>query len=475
MGNSPHTTVTPIHILDDDSLLNIFYLYRPALLDGDETYHTRLEGGKPWGRERWWYTLAHVCQRWRNLILGSASYLGVCLVCTIGTPVADMLAHSPPLPLIIDYVSKDGITAEDEEAIVLALEKRDRVRRIRIGVRSLDFQKLAMAIDEEYPFLEYLILAPSTENTSKVLVLPETLQAPRLRHFALSSLTLPIGSRLLTTAVGLVTLYLRPDWPFPTSTLLQWLSFIPQLETFAILFLFPLPYSDVEGQAIHMPNMTHITLPNLRWFAFHGVSAYLEAVVRRITAPRLETFQIGFSQQLTFSIPRLLQFLNTTENLRFDSATFQFGGKVVYVDVYLREEAETYALLLNVDCSHLNLQVSSVAQIFDALNQIFSPVEHLTLEHKVHSQSSEEHNEVDRTEWRKLLRSFSNVRTLSVEGGLVKELARCLRLDDGEPSLELLPELQELTCFGSGDTGEALTSFVQARQNAGRPVTLIRR
>src|SRR6266436_549518 len=183
MGNSPHTTVTPIHILDDDSLLNIFYLYRPALLDGDETYHTRLEGGKPWGRERWWYTLAHVCQRWRNLILGSASYLGVCLVCTIGTPVADMLAHSPPLPLIIDYVSKDGITAEDEEAIVLALEKRDRVRRIRIGVRSLDFQKLAMAIDEEYPFLEYLILAPSTENTSKVLVLPETLQAPRLRHF----------------------------------------------------------------------------------------------------------------------------------------------------------------------------------------------------------------------------------------------------------------------------------------------------
>jgi hypothetical protein len=33
-GNSSHTA--PIDILDDDSLLNIFYLYRPFLLGEDE-------------------------------------------------------------------------------------------------------------------------------------------------------------------------------------------------------------------------------------------------------------------------------------------------------------------------------------------------------------------------------------------------------------------------------------------------------
>ena len=481
MGNSPDTTVTSIHILDDDSLLNIFYLYRAVMLDrdgGDDDHRARWE---PWVRERWWYTLAHVCQRWRNLILGSASYLGVCLVCTIGTPVADMLAQSPThLPLIIDYVSKDDITAEDEEALVLALEQRDRVRRIRLLVSYLDLQKFAIAINEEYPILEHLIFVPPNENTSTVLVLHETLQAPHLRHLLLSNFVLPIGSRLLTTAVGLVTLYLylrHPSAYFPPNTLLQWLSFMPQLETLAISFLFPIPYRDVEGQPIHMPNMTHITLPNLRWFAFSGgVSSYfLEAVVRQITAPRLEKFQIGFIHQLTYSIPRVPQFLSTTENLRFDSARFQFGWERVYVQVYLREEAKTYALSLDVDFSHLNWQVSSVAQIFNTLNQILSPVEHLTLEHKVQRQSSQEHNEVDRTEWHKLLRSFNNVRTLSVDDGLVKELARCLQLDDGEPSLELLPELQELRYFGSGDTGEAFTSFVQTRQNAGRPVTLIRR
>ncbi len=478
VGNSPDTTLTSIHFLDDDSLLNIFYLYRPAMLDGDEENDVRIMGGKPWGRERWWYTLAHVCERWRNLILGSASYLGVCLVCTIGTPVADMLAQSPPLPLIIDSISEDGITAEDEEAIVLALEQRDRIRRIRLIAPYLDLQKLAMAMDEEYPILEYLILMISKRNTSTVLVLPETLQAPHLRHLLLSNFALPIGSRLLTTAVGLVTLCLSLDHPsayFPPNTLLQWLSFMPQLETLAISFFFSLPNRDVERQPIHVPNMTHITLPNLRWFAFGGVSAYLEGVFRRITAPRLEMLQFNFFNQLTFSIPRLLQFLDTTENLRFDSARFQFEGELVYVEVYLREEAKTYALTLKVFCRHLDWQVSSVAQIFDALNQIFSLVEHLTLEHKVHDGSSDEHNEVDRTEWHKLLRSFSNVKTLRIGDGLVGELSRCLQLDDGEPSLELLPELQELTYFGSRDTGKAFTSFVQARQNAGRPVTLIHR
>ena len=72
---------------------------------------------------------------------------------------------------------------------------------------------------------------------------------------------------------------------------------------------------------------------------------------------------------------------------------------------------------------------------------MFSAVEHLTLEHEVHSQSSEEHNDVDRIEWRKLLRSFSNVKTLCVEDGLVEELSCCLWLECGELPLELLPEL----------------------------------
>jgi len=115
-----------------------------------------------------------------------------------------------------------------------------------------------------------------------------------------------------------------------------------------------------------------------------------------------------------------------------------------------------------------------VAQIFNTLSQMFSAVEHLTLAHDVHSRSSEEHNEVDRTEWRNLLGSFSNVKTLRIEDGLVRELSRSLPSEDGGHPLEHLPELQELTYSGGGNANDVFTSFIDARQNAGRPVTLIK-
>jgi hypothetical protein len=388
-----------------------------------------------------------------------------------------MLAHSPPLPLIIDYFG--DITAEDEERITLALGLRDRVRRIRLGMPFPKLQKLIMATDGEYPVLEYLIMDPSTMDESTALILPEALQTPHLRHLTLRGFALPsVGYRLLTTAMGLVTLSLSVDHPsayFQPNSLLQWISFMPQLETLQISFSFPVPSRDVERQLMHTPIMTNVTLPNLRLFLFQGISAYMEAVVRRITAPRLENLVIQFFKQLTFSVPCLLQFMNTSENLRFDSVHVGFCKEQTSVDFYLREEAKTRPLFISVSCWHLDWQVSSMAQIFDSFSQIFSTVEHLTLYTLYHEVSAEEHNEVDRTEWRKLLGSLSNAKTLHIDDRLVKELCRSLRLDDGEHPLELLPELQVLTFSGVGDTGDAITPFVDARQNAGRPVTLMRR
>jgi len=57
-----------------------------------------------------------------------------------------------------------------------------------------------------------------------------------------------------------------------------------------------------------------------------------------------------------------------------------------------------YAFHVNVSCWHLDWLVPSVAQILKFLSPIFSTVEPLAFKHEVHSQSSEEHNEVDRTE-----------------------------------------------------------------------------
>jgi hypothetical protein len=474
--NSTHTA--SIDILDDDSLLNIFHLYRPLLLGEDEDDETSLLGGdEGWGRGRWWFKLSHVCQRWRNLILASSSYLGLCLVCTKGTPVADMLAHSPPLPLVVDYNYEDfNMNTDDEEGLILALEQRDRVRRIRLEIYMPNSQRLIMAISEEYPILEYLIIITPDRPC---LALPETLQAPHLHHLMLSGFFLPIGCRLLTTAVGLVTLVLiitTPSTYFQPDTLLQWISFMPQLETLVILFLFADPGRTIEIQLTLLPIITPITLPNLRWFWFQGADAYLEAIVCRMSTPRLEKLHIFFFEQLTFSVPHLLQFMNTTEtpNLRFSNAKLYFSSDQVDVVTYPHEEADlSQSLHIRVLCPHFDLQVSATAQIFNSLSQMFSAVEHLTLSYKAHTQSFEEHNEVDRTELRGILRSFSNVKTLRVEGGLDGIIAGCLRLDDGELPLDLLPELHELTYSRNSNTDNEFASFINARQNADCPITLV--
>ena len=458
----------------------MFYLYRPFFLGENERGLSHLRGGsEQWDRGRWWYQLTHVCQRWRNLILGSASYLGLSLVCTNGTPVGNMLAHSPPLPLTIDYIGENGITAEDEEGILLALEQRHRVRHLRLALPVQNLQKLVMAIDEEFPILEYLIVDPVTKD-STALVLPGSLQAPRLRHLMLNSFACPIQfSRLHPTAANLVTLFLVIDHQsayFQPNILLQWILVMPQLKTLAIGFTFAVPNRDVERQLTHTPITTHATLPNLRVFLFRGVSAYLEAIICRITTPILENLQIRLFKQLTFSVPGLSPFINTTENLKLANAEVMMRDKQIHVAMFSREsDTVTYPFGVTVDCGHLDWQVSSLAQICNDLSPVLSTVEHLTLRHEVHGQSSEEQSDGDRVEWRKLLRSFSNVKTLRVEEGLVDELSRCLRLEDGELPLELLPELQELTYFGSPDSaGNAFTSLIDSRQNTGRPVTQVR-
>jgi len=415
-----------------------------------------------------------VCRRWRYLILGSATHLGLCLVCSRGTPVAEMLAHSPPLPLIIDHDDeKQDLTAEDEKGIMIALQHRDRVRRIYLNPIPC-LQKLITAMDDQFPMLEYLSLTPLTKHDAR-LVLPSTFEAPQLSRLMLKHFASPIGSLLLTTAVGLVKLSLR--WIHPSTNLypdhlLEALSLLPQLQDLAISFSSPVPNREIERHVFRMPNMTHTTLPNLRTFDFGGVGTYVEALLSHMNAPLLETLNLSFFNQLSFSVPHLLQFVTTTENLRASSVRFLFHHKAVAVLMYLSVAALSPTLFISVGCDHLDWQVSSMAQIFNFLGLLFSAVVDLTLDYRGNALSSEWHSQVDRSQWRELLGSFRNVETLCVHDGLVGELSRCLALD-GEPPSEILPELKTLVCpMGSRDDG-TFARFVHDREVAGQPIELI--
>jgi len=385
-----------------------------------------------------------------------------------------MLAHAPPFPLIIGYnVENHDLTGEDEEGIMLALQHRDRVCRISLRMPAPSLQKVITAINDEFPILEFLSIQPPTKQNTH-LILPSTFQAPQLRILILRHFASPIGSPLLTTAVGLSTLSLRSIHPsvYPhPDHLLQTLSLLPHLKTFDIGFRSPVSKRDIERQLLQSPIMVLVTLPNLYHFAFDGVSIYLEALLPHMTTPVLETLIVQFFNQLTFSVPRLLQFMTTADNFRFNSVRLLFHHKAVVVFVYPNVSVGT-KFYVTIYCEHLDWQVASMAQIFNVLSPLFSNVVDLTLDYKEHTLSSEWHNQVNRAQWRELLGSFRNVKTLRVHNSLVKDLSRCVQLD-GEPPLELLPELTELVCPAASVNDKIFSAFIDEREVAGQPVNLI--
>jgi hypothetical protein len=255
-----------------------------------------------------------------------------------------MLAHSPPLPLIINYLDPNrDASVEDEEAILLALQDRDRVRRIGLVMPATKLLKPITAMDGQFPVLERLFIWPlSHDNMS--LMLPTIFQAPHLLMLSLCHAVLPVRSPLLTTTVGLVELELW-DMPllasFRPSDLVARLTSMPQLEKLSIGFKSPVPTRDVESQLLHTPIRTPVTLSNLRLCFIQCGSAYLEGLLARIDTPLLEVLHIWFYNQLTFTVPHLSRFICRTENFSFGFARLGFYRENVILTADADERNKT--------------------------------------------------------------------------------------------------------------------------------------
>ena len=395
-----------------------------------------------------------------------------------------MLAHFPPVPLIIDHIDGEHhvLTPEDEEGIILALRHRNRVRRIRIRKFVPILQKLIIALDGEFPILEFLLIDNQRYHRpvirhKKNMAFPETFRASHVRELVLDNFATSIESPTLTTMGNLIRLDL---WKIPSSAyfhpdvLLQRLSFMPQLETLAIGFNFYNPRREVGLQTLIM---TQVTLPNLRWLAFGGPSTYLEALLAWVTIPLLERLQVYLFNRMIYSIPHLRQITSTARNLRLKTATFIFNENCLKLRAYPQIGARLYTLNMELGGKYLDWQVVSAAQVFHALKTILSAVEHLTFKYNRHKISSEWSRQADRTHWRELLGSFDKVKNLRVEDGLIEQVSLALLAGEGESPTDLFPELQELSCPRRGvsrESSRAFTLLIEARQIAGRPITVNR-
>jgi hypothetical protein len=336
-----------------------------------------------------------------------------------------------------------------------------------------NLQNLIVAIDREFPMLEFLyIRSPNKHKT--ILILPKTLEAPHLLHVGLENFAFSIQSPLFLTAIGLTTLSLHnilPSAYFSPAVLLQRLSLMPQLEMLEISFHSPIASHYVE-QLSYVPMMTHDMLPNLHWFAFQGVSAYLEALLPGVAMPLLETLQVVFFNQLSFNLPHLVQLMGRTESLRSKSVKLWFQQDAVIVATFPHKGSKKYNFCIQVICSHFDWQVAISAQFVTVLSPVFVAVEHLTLDYHEHHSSLDWHNKADCTQWHGLLKSFSNVKTLLIADGLIRELSHSLRLGYGDRPLELLPTLKELVCYAKGNAAYTFLPFINERKAAGVTVRL---
>ena len=444
---------THIHGLDNDSLLQIFSHYR---LKDEENWNLRLT----------WRNLAQVCRRWRYFTFDFSSHLDMCLLLTKHSPPMDMLGHLPPIPLVIDYSDRTRtMTSTDEVNIYLGLEQHDRIRRVDLQAPSSSFHPWLLQMNQLFPRLVELFLLSTTTETDKMSpVLPETFQAPNLRHLSLHGIGLPTGLPLLSSAIALSTLsltYIRPSCYFPPGHLVTQLKGLPHLEELSIGFTV-LPIR--EGELLPPPILP-VTMPALRRLTFRGVDDYLENLVAQINAPLLERLTLTLLFDVTFTLVNLTKFIHRTEGFRWLVARVIFNKDGVSIYAGYNEQVEQLGvgksnLHVNVNCEPVDWQIDSAIQVCSAIGKALSTVEELTVDLRVFGMPSDWESALEDVPWHELLLPFIGVKKLHIGSSLTLELSRALR--SGAGGL-ILPELQELDVSLKTDDATTHKSVIQSR------------
>ena len=426
----------------------------------------------------WWYQLAHVCQKWRRVAFSSPIRLGLTLICTPCTPVADLLAHGPPLPLIVYWGNIVYRETEDRfDNFRLALQQRDRVCRIKLQLPDRALRSLMPSLDGSFPVLETLELCPSSYDSR--VQLPVTLQAPNLRHLHLSVSTImprAMYGEQPTFSASLSAFYLGEIENLHYEELAEYISFMPNLKRLKIGFCFPVEQimgspSKEEASESRLKLVT-----NLEELQYEGNNGYFEAFAAQISAPRLNKLSIAYwDKPRNATLPHLSQLVSGAADLSFYHARVRFkdGISIVMDHNELWTGRGAFELQFRVDhqTEEFNPQLEFVGQVLHALVPMPSTVQSLLVEY---ARGPHRKLKTLRTTWHDIFRLFDNVKTLRVAYLFVEELDSALtpQPDDQLSVNTLMPRLQEIVRYGSGYENK-FASFAEARQLAGQPINIV--
>ena len=395
-----------------------------------------------------------------------------------GSPSIDTLSHLPPLPLVIDYsdiTRTITVGRKDVENMRFGLQEHGHVRQVSLRAPSSRLHMWLEPMDKLFPRLEDLSLL-STTTEEMMLILPDTFQAPNLRHLALHGISLSKELPLLSSAIALSTLSLThvgASFYFPPGHLISHLQSLPYLEELSIGFAIPIPLPSSERELLPPPILP-VTLPTLRQLTFRGVDVYLDNLVAQIDTPLLERLNLTLFFDLAFTLVNLTEFIHRTEGLEclVTQVIFSKDGASIYAGSY--EQSGVGQLSFHVSCEPLDWLIDSATQVCSALGDVLLAVQELTLDLDVDGMPSDWETTLDSTMWLELLLPFIGVKKLHIGSSLAREVSQALESDDGGLVSELLPDLQELEVqLEIDDAKKMFSAIVQTRESLGRPIHLL--
>ena len=450
-----------IGILPDDILLELFGFYLDESAEHEQ-----------------WFTLAHVCQRWRHVVSASPRRLNLQLVCTGYTPPGEMLAEWPALPIHIDRFGKSKgravrrMSMPEVNNVLAALKHNNRVSKIifrDVGNKQLRHSLADM--QEPFPMLDYLDIRDHPKFYSRVpAVFPDSFlggSAPLLVHLGLARKSFPGLPKLLLSANRLVDIYLW-DIPYiPPEIMAASLSAMKHLQSLVI------GIRTSSHQASQRPHsVTRIALPALNSLTLACTDGYMEDLVARLDAPSLELMDI--------SVIHLFQVFTFSEESELPQFISRIKAFIISDQVQLFASPKETRLTISqktsridlADAAELSLTFMGPPEIlFSALPPLhFERVE--IYEDRFIIRNPQLNFEL---ELRGFSRRFTAAKdlfldpraTVLVEAGL---------LDSAEETVaELFPALQNIfmeDCLLTPPTNKGFLKFTTARRLAGLPVTV---
>jgi hypothetical protein len=344
-----------IEVLPDDIILDIFrhYLYTTA---------------------QSWPKLARVCQRWRQIVSSSPLTLNLRVHCTYQTPVLKALYFWPALPIIVQYgglPNLDPPAPADDDNIIAALKQSGRVRSISLTITRSLLKKLSKVTEPFLELEELTLFLLSSDNTQSTLYKAFRC-GPRLRTLHLTRIPFPSFVQLLSPSHDLIDLQLHEITRaryFSPEAFAKALSGMTQLRSLSLHFLSfstNRSYLDLPPQAEERAVLSALT-----FLKYQGTGTYLDGLVARIDAPRLQDIDITFFRRPAMDTSQLGRFIQQIEMQRsFSLAVVQ--SSLQDITISLTDSNTSTPLRLRISSEISNWQLSSWFDFVTNLSSSYS-------------------------------------------------------------------------------------------------------